>query len=238
MNIVITMAGAGERFKKAGYDQPKFMLKAKGQTLFRWSMVSLENFLPLCERLIFIVREEDDAAGFITTELTNFQAPAPIVLPLSQQTDGQATTALRAKTVWAADSPLLIYNIDTHVDPQFIHPDMIRGAGWIPCFRARGEHWSFVRLDPNGRAVEVQEKKRISEFASIGLYWFATGRLYERAYESHYIGRQGAALPERYIAPIYNDLIASGYEVTISDVPVQSVAVLGTPDELKVFEAS
>jgi len=45
-------------------------------------------------------------------------------------------------------------------------------------------------------------------------------------------------LPERYIAPIYNDLIAAGHEVTMTDVPVRSVVALGTPDELKAFEAS
>lgn len=238
MNIVITMAGSGQRFKSAGYDQPKFMLKAKGHTLFRWSMVSLENFLPGCEQLIFVVREENQVADFIASEMATLGAPTPIMVPLACQTNGQATSALMAQTVWDPEAPLLIYNIDTYVDPRFITPDMIGGEGWIPCFRAVGTHWSFVRTDPDGRAIEVREKKRISEFASIGLYWFATGRLYEWAYESHYSGDRQAGLPERYIAPIYNDLIAAGQEVTISDVPVQAVVPLGTPDELTNFNAS
>ena len=44
MNIVITMAGSGSRFKKAGYAQPKYMIKVKGRTLFEWSMESLSAF--------------------------------------------------------------------------------------------------------------------------------------------------------------------------------------------------
>lgn len=34
LNIVITMGGLGSRFRKAGYNMPKYMIKAKGRTLF------------------------------------------------------------------------------------------------------------------------------------------------------------------------------------------------------------
>ncbi len=238
MNIVITMAGSGERFRRAGYDRPKFMLRARGQSLFHWSMASLANIWPHCEKLIFIVRDEHDPAAFISDELVSMNAPDPIFVPLAEATDGQATTAIRANTIWDAAAPLLIYNIDTYVDPRFIGLEQIRGDGWIPCFRAPGSHWSFVRLDKHGHAAEVREKERISDFASIGLYWFGSADLYEWAYESHYDRGPGASLRERYIAPIYNDLIAAGHEVTISDVPVQAVVPLGTPDELTRFDAA
>ncbi len=238
MNIVITMAGSGERFRRAGYDQPKFMLKAKGRSLFSWSMASLENFFPDCRRLIFIVREEDNADKFVAAEMAEWRVPAPTLVPLTRQTDGQATSALRAQKVWDPGLPVLVYNIDTHVDPRFITPDAISGEGWIPCFRASGTHWSFVRVDPNGRATGVREKERISEFASIGLYWFASGRLYEWAYEEHFHAKPGVVLSERYIAPMYNELIAAGHAVTISDIPLDSVVPLGTPEALTRFNAS
>ena len=44
MEIVITMAGLGSRFRKAGYNMPKFMIEAKGRTLFEWSMESLKGY--------------------------------------------------------------------------------------------------------------------------------------------------------------------------------------------------
>lgn len=232
------MAGSGERFRSAGYTEPKFMLKAKGQSLFRWSMASLQHFIPTCDRLIFIVRQEDQAEGFIARELAGFGAPAPIIVPLQAKTDGQATSALYAKSEWDPAAPLLIYNVDTHVDPNYVRPQMIAGAGWIPCFQAPGDHWSFVQVGPDARAIEVREKDRISEFASIGLYWFETARLYDWAYTAHYGARARPALPERYIAPLYNELIATGRDVTICDVPVHSVVALGTPQELATFEAS
>ena len=44
MNIIITMAGLGSRFRKAGYYCPKYMIEAKGKTLFDWSMDSLVGY--------------------------------------------------------------------------------------------------------------------------------------------------------------------------------------------------
>ena len=36
IDIVITMGGLGSRFRKAGYTVPKYMIEAKGKTLFEW----------------------------------------------------------------------------------------------------------------------------------------------------------------------------------------------------------
>ena len=40
---------------------------------------------------------------------------------------------------------------------------------------------------------------------------------------------------ERYIAPMYNEMIKQGKNITITQVPYDGVDVLGTPDELKAF---
>ena len=44
MTIVITMAGLGSRFRKAGYEMPKYMIEDHGKTLFDWSMESLKGY--------------------------------------------------------------------------------------------------------------------------------------------------------------------------------------------------
>ena len=69
MNIIITMAGLGTRFKKAGYNEPKYMIKAKEKTLFEWSMESLKGFNKEKPKYIFIVRKEDNSKQFITEKM-------------------------------------------------------------------------------------------------------------------------------------------------------------------------
>ena len=44
LTVVITMAGLGSRFRKAGYNVPKYMIEVHGKTLFEWSMESLEGY--------------------------------------------------------------------------------------------------------------------------------------------------------------------------------------------------
>ena len=44
----------------------------------------------------------------------------------------------------------------------------------------------FVRLDETGKAVEVREKKRISENCTLGAYYFKSCALYERLYDEFY----------------------------------------------------
>ena len=38
----------------------------------------------------------------------------------------------------------------------------ISGDGHIPCFHAEGEHWSFAKLNDDGKVVEGARKKSVS----------------------------------------------------------------------------
>ena len=129
----------------------------------------------------------------------------------------------------------LIYNIDTFVEPGILKPLLIKGDGFIPCFKGKGNHWSFVNVDENHRAIEVQEKTRISDYCSVGMYYFSSAQIYKDIYCKFYSVLDGA---EQYIAPMYNLMIHDGYPVFVQDIPAQKVHVLGTPEELNEFEHS
>lgn len=229
MNIVITMAGLGQRFRAAGYTVPKYQIEVRGKTLFEWSMSSLENFFG--EPFIFIVRRADNATDFIKNSCAKLGIDAKII-ELDNLTRGQAETAMKAAQMWRAAEPILIYNIDTYVEPGQLRAELIHGAGFIPCFTAAGTHWSFVKLGNDDKAVEVREKERISNHCSIGAYYFESARLYAELYKNFYGGESNS---EQYIAPIYNLLIKRGGEVYIQDIPAEFVHVLGTPAEVEIF---
>lgn len=131
--------------------------------------------------------------------------------------------------------PVLIYNIDTYVEPYAMKLEDIHGDGHIPCFYGEGDHWSFVRLDGDGKAVEVREKARISDYCTLGAYYFSSGALYKELYKGYYGGDVQSERKERYIAPMYDYMIQQGMEVTMSLVDADKVHVLGTPEELQAF---
>lgn len=232
MNIVITMGGLGSRFRKAGYDKPKYEIEAKGRTLFEWSMLSLRDFWK--DRFIFLVRAEDRAADFIQASCRQLGIGDVHIIELDRLTKGQAETALLAKGAWREEAPMLVYNIDTYVEPGHLRPELFAGDGAIPCFTAEGTHWSFVRLDEAGRVVEVREKDRISDNCSIGAYYFRSCRLYTKLYRKFYV-ENAPAIAEEYIAPMYNALLEDGGDVRMVDIPREAVHVLGTPEELRAF---
>lgn len=238
MQIVITMAGLGTRFKKAGYSEPKYQIMAKGRTLFAWSMESLKGYYGEDNDYYFIVRAEDAAKDFImhACEADGICPKEKAhVIELDHMTDGQATTAMLAKQYWNEDDELLIYNIDTYVEAYAMKKEDIDGDGFIPCFKAAGDHWSFVKLDENGDATEVREKVRISDNCTLGAYYFKSCRLYEQMYHEYYDGGAELDAGERYVAPLYNYMIGKGMKVRICDVSPKCVHVLGTPEELNEF---
>lgn len=235
--VVITMAGFGSRFRDAGYAVPKYMIEAREATLFDWSMRGLAAFVEAGSPFVFVVRADDLAAGFIRAKAAAHGVKELKVLELAEPTDGQATTARLAMPELDAAAPMAIFNIDTGVAPATLLPHQASGDGWIPCFRAPGDGWSFVSCDGSGRALEVREKKRISELATIGFYWFSSAELYARAYDAYYAVAGREERGERYVAPLYNQLISEGRVVMMSEIPFDAVTPLGTPDEVKRFLA-
>ena len=234
MNIVITMGGLGSRFRKVGYNLPKYMIKVKGLTLFEWSIKSLEAFKN--DKFIFVVKREDNAFEFISEKCKENDIVNYSVVEIEKLTSGQAETVLFASSKWNENEELFIYNIDTYVDSGILSPIYIKGDGFIPCFKADGTHWSFVKLDNNRRAIEVREKNRISNNCSIGAYYFKTCRLYIDIYQKYYSKNNNMEKNERYIAPMYNVMIDNGMEVYIQDIPYSCVHVLGTPEEVEAFK--
>lgn len=235
-SVVITMAGAGRRFAEAGYLGPKYRLLAHGQSLWWWSMIGLSHLFSTA-RFVFVARAEDACRDFLQGECRRIGIRSHEVIELDHPTDGQATTALRALPACETSAPLSIFNIDTHVRPGCLGAAPDGSDGWIPCFPGLDDHWSFVKLGPDGNAVEVREKQRIAPHATIGFYWFSSARLFRTAYDAFYGSNHPSRQPgEAYVAPMYNYLIGAQLPVRISMIPEDAVNVLGTPEELVRFQ--
>lgn len=235
ITIIITMAGLGSRFRRAGYNVPKYMIEAKGKTLFEWSMDSLLDYNEHVSKYVFVVRKEDGTTDFIKKQCLKYGIKNLDVVEIDYITDGQATTCMLAIPYCNPDDGIMVYNIDTYIEPYGMKFTDITGEGHIPCFKADGDHWSFVKLDYIGKVVEVREKVRISDNCTLGAYYFSSPKIYRDLYNEYYKDNGKLEKNEKYIAPLYNLMIEKGMQVTISVVNRKKVHVLGTPEELDVF---
>ena len=234
MQIVITMAGLGSRFRSVGFTVPKYMIEVNGKSLLHWSLLSLDDFKG--SEYYFIVRKEDRAKAYVSRCCSAIGIKSFTIIEIDYLTSGQAETVLFAQEYWDNSDELLIYNIDTYVEPGYILSSTLKGDGFIPCFNGVGDHWSFVELDESGKACKVTEKVRISNNCTIGAYYFKTCSLYSQLYQSYYESNQMSCYPEKYVAPLYNQLIGDGGSVFISLIPSNRVHVLGTPEEVIEFQ--
>lgn len=234
MTVIVTMAGAGSRFRTQGYEVPKYMIRARGKTLFEWSMESLRSFFG--QHFIFASLAEHDA-GWIERQAAAMGIGRVSVAPRAALSLGQAQTAYDVIGKADAAEDVWIYNIDTYIEHGLLPSDMSGHQGCVHVFESRNPGMSFVRYDDSGRVVELAEKKVISHWATVGVYGFESAELYKELYEEAYhAGGVQEVGGERYVAPMYQLLLRAGRSVCAPKLELAAVHILGTPQEVLDFD--
>lgn len=147
LNIVIPMAGAGSRFAKVGYKEPKPLIPLHGVPMIQLVIENLRPSVP--HRFIFICRSEHLQQFDLAQKLTAWAGLNTIVLDVDQLTEGAACTVLLAKHLIHTEEPLMIANCDQYVDASIDDylSDMDRRGldGLIMTLVANDPKWSYVR---------------------------------------------------------------------------------------------
>lgn len=117
-------------------------------------------------------------------------------------TSGQAETAYLAQNLVQHKS-IAIFNADTYFQSYSLREMISKDDcdGIIPCFKASGNSWSFCKVKETESVlsvIEVAEKVRISDWCSVGYYYFREGLDFFNAYEASLKLKSDS---ERYIAP-------------------------------------
>ncbi|EHH3081895.1 glycosyltransferase family 2 protein [Vibrio vulnificus] len=240
--IVIPMAGKSSRFFNAGYTKPKYMLEARGKTLFEHSVNSFENYFD-SECFIFIIRDEHNTLNFVNEKIKKLGIKNHIVFSLPNDTSGQAETV--AIGLESLDSTfknvtpgLTIFNIDT-IRPNFIFPSVKKVSdGYLEVFEGEGDNWSFVKAENENstQVIKTAEKRAISNLCSTGLYYFRNKDDYLSAFYNYKAKpKENWDKGELYIAPLYNYLIERGCDVQYEKICRSDVIFCGVPEEYVSF---
>ena len=113
----------------------------------------------------------------------------------------------------ADHAAITVFNIDTF-RPGYRAP-ALTCDGDLEVFEGEGDNWSFVAPDPlhPPRVLETSEKRAISRLCCTGLYRFAAAGNFRWAFHHPVPPRGAAEQSERYVAPLYNALIARGGDI-------------------------
>jgi hypothetical protein len=133
---------------------------------------------------------------------------------------------------------ITIFNIDTF-RPGYRSPGF-HSDGFIEVFHGEGNGWSFVAAHPTRLfgVLETAEKLPISNLCCTGIYQFDAASEFRWAYDNAMPPRNEAERTERYVAPLYNPLIARGRDIRYGVVAPNDVIFCGTPEQYRYCENS
>ncbi len=228
------MAGAGSRFAKAGYKKPKPFIDVLGKPMICHVLDNLD--IPYA-KFILLARKEhyDNEPETIQWIKNNYNVEFVLIDNL---TEGAACTVLHAHRLINNDVPLLIANSDQIVDiniTDYINDSNARNLdGSVLCFQDDDTKWSYAKIDDNGYIVEIKEKVVISEHATVGIYYFAKGRIFVENAIDMFV-RNERVNNEFYVAPVYNYAISKGDKFGIYSIDMSQMHGTGTPEDLDKY---
>jgi HAD superfamily hydrolase (TIGR01509 family) len=231
MNVLIPMAGAGSRFEKAGYSFPKPLIDVDGKPMIQ---VVVEN-LNIDANYIFIV-QKSHREKYNLDGLLNLIVPGCSIIEVNTITEGAACTALLAKDLINNNSPLFFANSDQYVEwdsNEFMYKmNETNVDGGIVSFKSIHPKWSFAKLNNNGYVEEVAEKNPISDIATVGYYYWKSGKDFVK-YAEEMIQNNIRVNNEFYVCPVFNQAIKDGKKIIT--VNANKMWGLGTPEDLKYY---
>lgn len=232
------MAGEGSRFKNAGYDMPKPLIKFNEKYLFEKSLETIEGLN--YTTLTFVVRKEHiDKYGLDLVILNEY--PDANIISVEQTTRGAAETAfiavkylINTNQADFTDS-MLIMDCDVMVNCEEWKAIITRPKfdGVLLSFKSTDPRYSYADIK-HGEVVKTAEKDPISDNALTSPYFIKKIENFVDAFHDMERFQEPDGSPtykEMYVSVLYNFMIANGGHVVL--VTTDNITPLGTPEELE-----
>lgn len=236
INIVIPAAGAGSRFAKEGYKDPKPFIDVNGKPMIE---NVLENLKYPNARYI-VITQQKYLENYISAVCDIKKKYNVEFVCVDGLTEGTVCSVLQARSLINNNVPLVIANSDQIVDidfQKFIDDCLERQLdGSILTFldEEQNPKWSFAKVDDKGYITEVKEKQVISNRATVGIYMWSKGKDFVNS-SIDMIARNERVNNEFYTCPTYNYLIQEGKKIGFYDISFEQMHGIGTPNDLKKY---
>ena len=231
-NLLVPMAGRGQRFVDAGYKVPKQFIYVERKQLME---ISLDCFNMEECNLIFVVRDDQISNHNVDQILRSKYGDDIEIVVTDGLTDGSVCSCLLAEEHIDNELPLFIHTLDIEFGPR-VEPAEIaenNADGLLLTFKSNSANYSYVQVDETGCVQNTAEKKVISDKACVGIYYFKSGSVFCE-YARKMIELDLRTNNEFYITPLYNLLIKNGLKVI--DREVEKMHIFGTPKEFEFYK--
>lgn len=250
MNILIPMAGDGNRFKENGYVTPKPLLPTfdrKTKQELPMVICATKN-LPGAEdernTVIFIDRDFHKKQG-VEDEIKKYWKAAKFIT-LDKLTDGQAATCLMAKDIIDNDDELMIGPCDCGMNVNADEFNELKKTCDCVVFTFTGNDsvtqnpnaYGWMETDEAGNIIKASVKKAISQNpendpAVTAVFWFKHGKSFVKATEDM-IAANDRINNEFYVDEVINFIKKNGLKAKI--FKVDKYFCWGTPKDYEDYQ--
>jgi len=239
--LLMPMAGAGSRFRKAGYVLPKPLIPVNGKPMAVQAALDLP-----AANLVFVLRQDLDRLDVIkAVMLQDFPIASTVVL--NELTDGQARTCLLATDGMDPSAPLTIGACDNGIlydhsafEALMTNPEVdviVWGVREHPN-AARNPHMYGWIDAQDGQVKQVSVKTPLPKDTTdqqviIGAFTFKRTEDFRCAAEQ-LISKDAQINGEYYVDSCINEAIELGLRCAV--FTVDAYLCWGTPEELRSYE--
>lgn len=200
MNILIPMAGEGQRFKDEGYttSKPAILTYDRFDGSKKPMVVLATQDLPggddVTNQLIFVDRDFHKTDGVEEVISENF--PWAKFITVEKLTEGQACTCMLAKNMIDSDEELLIAGCDNGMDYNKEEFARLKKENDVIVFTYTDNEavlknpnaYGWMIIDENNQIIGTSIKKAISDnpmkdHAVVATFWFKKGSIFVEATE-------------------------------------------------------
>lgn len=234
-HLIMPMGGAGSRFYKNGYIQPKPLIKINEKPFFYWAVMSIMKFVNIAD-LTFVVLQQHISDFEIDKKIKNYFPYAEIKV-LSEILPGPVFTSLKGIEEIDDNAPIIFNDCDhmfkcTEIN-NLLKADFFEIDGALLTFESCESQFSYVSYDRNGRITGTVEKQVVSNRAICGAYVFKNAETFKRASDIYI---KNCPYKECFMSGLYNVMCTKG--MVIKDYLLDFHVEFGTPEEYKAAKQS
>lgn len=240
MQIVIPMAGHSRRFKAMGYEKPKAFILIDGKPMIQWVV----NMFSPKDQFVFVTLKEHMVIPEYKQVLLDSASSVQIV-EIDAHEQGPVYSSLAVEGIILPKEPIIITYCDFYqhwnYDQFLLKMGNFEGGmavfkGFHPASFGR-TYYAYIRANTHMELLELREKQsftdqRHEEFASTGVYYFESWKLYKK-YASEMLENETKIGNEYYASLIYNPMIEHGKTIALYEV--EKFICWGTPEDLEQY---
>lgn len=233
INVVIPMAGAGSRFKVAGYDIPKPFIEFNGKMMIEHVLSSFERIRAVYTLVLqekFLAEQKEELKLLNTKYNVQF-----VTVP--KLTMGAAITALAAHKQINPDYDIIFADSDNIFNSSDIfnfvhHARSNELAGALLTVNSDKPCFSYASIDDSGFLLETKEKEVISNHAITGVYYFNNLEYFKDAVIDLVV-ESDLSKGEFYMSNVFNHLKKINSKIGVFDI--EKFDCVGTPEQLNEY---